>query len=68
LEPCSINANGGTLTGSQMADGNTAEIFDATVKGNQLSWEVSISDLMPLALEFNGIVDGDQVTGSGVAS
>jgi hypothetical protein len=51
-----------------MADGNTAEIFDATVNGNQLSWEVSISDLMPLALEFNGIVDGDQVTGSGVAS
>jgi hypothetical protein len=54
----------GTLTGSQMADGNTAEIFDGTVNGNQLSWKVSISDPMPLTLEFNGTVDGDEATGS----
>ena len=60
----SLKADGGTLTGSQMADGNTAEIFDGTVNGNQLSWKVSISDPMPLTLEFNGTVDGDEVTGS----
>jgi len=39
----SLKADGGTLTGSQMADGSTAEIFDGTVNGNQLS----ISDPMP---------------------
>jgi hypothetical protein len=33
----SLKADGGTLTGSQMADGSTAEIFDGTVNGNQLS-------------------------------
>ena len=60
----SLKADGATLTGSQMADGNTAEIFDGTVNGNQLSWKVSISDPMPLTLEFNGTVDGDEVTGS----
>jgi hypothetical protein len=60
----SLKADGGALTGSQMADGNTAEIFDGTVNGNQLSWKVSISDPMPLTLEFNGTVDGDEVTGS----
>ncbi len=60
----SLKADGGTLTGSQMADGNAAEIFDGTVNGNQLSWKVSISDPMPLTLEFNGTVDGDKVTGS----
>ena len=60
----SLKADGGTLTGSQMADGNTAEIFDGTVNGNQLSWKVSISDPMPLTLQFNGTVDGDEVTGS----
>ena len=54
----------GTLTGSQMADGNTAEIFDGTVNGNQLSWKISISDPMPLTLEFNGTIDGDEVSGS----
>ena len=60
----SLKADGGALTGSQMADGNTAEIFDGIVNGNQLSWKVSISDPMPLTLEFNGTVDGDEVTGS----
>ena len=60
----SLKADGGTLTGSQTADGKTAEIFDGTVDGNQLSWKVSISDPMPMTLEFNGTVDGDKVTGS----
>ena len=60
----SLRADGGTLTGSQMADGNTAETFDGILNGNQLSWKVSISDPMPLTLEFNGTVDGDEVTGS----
>ena len=62
--PFRLKADGGALTGSQMADGSTAEIFDGTVNGNQLSWKVSISDPMPLTLEFNGTVDGDEVTGS----
>ena len=60
----SLKADGGMLTGSQMADGNTAEIFGGILNGNQLSWKVSISDPMPLTLEFNGTVDGDEVTGS----
>ena len=60
----SLKADGGTLTGSQTADGNTTEIFDGTVNGNQLSWKVSITDPMPLTLEFNGGVDGDKVSGS----
>jgi hypothetical protein len=60
----SLKADGGTLTGSQMADGNTAEIFDGNVNGNQLSWKISISDPMPLTLEFNGTLDGDEMTGS----
>lgn len=59
-----LKADGGTLTGSQEADGNMAEIFDGIVNGNQLSWKVSISDPMPLTLEFNGVVDGDELTGS----
>ena len=60
----SLKADGGTLTGSQMADGNTAETFDSTVNGNQLAWKVSISDPMPLTLEFSGTVDGNELTGS----
>ena len=34
----SLKADGGTLTGSQMADGNTAEIFDGTDAALRLWW------------------------------
>ena len=60
----SVKADGGTLTGNQTADDKTAEIFDGSVDGNQLSWKVSITDPMPMTLEFNGTIDGDKVTGS----
>jgi hypothetical protein len=60
----SLKTEGDTLTGTQLANGKTAEIFDGTVNGNQLSWKVSISDPMPLTLQFNGTVDGAELTGS----
>ena len=61
----SVKTEGSTLMGSQMADdGNSAEIFDGTVDGNQVSWKVSIIDPMPMTLEFNGTVDGNKVSGN----
>jgi hypothetical protein len=59
----SLKASGGTLTGTQGADGNTAEIFDGTVNGNDVSWKVSITNPMPLTLEFTGTVSGDSING-----
>ncbi len=56
------NANG-TLTGTQGADGNSAEIFDGTVNGNDVTWKVSIVNPMPLTLEFKGTVAGDSISG-----
>ena len=47
-----------------MADGNSTEIFDGTVNGDEISWKVSITDPMPMTLEFNGTIKGDEVTGS----
>ena len=40
------------------------KIFAGTVNGDQLSWKVSITDPMPMTLEFNGTVDGDGLSGS----
>jgi len=60
----SVKADGGTLKGSQMADGNSAEIFDGTVSGNAVSWKVSITDPMPMTLEFSGTVAGDELNGT----
>jgi hypothetical protein len=59
----SLNSTGGTLTGTQGAEGNTAEIFDGTVNGDDVSWKVSITNPMPLTLEFTGKVAGDDISG-----
>ncbi|SFI17954.1 hypothetical protein [Bradyrhizobium sp. Gha] len=59
----SLKTAGGTLTGTQGADGNTTEIFDGTVSGDNVSWKVSITNPMPLTLEFTGTVAGDSING-----
>ena len=56
-------SSGGTLTGVQGAEGNTAEIFDGTVNGDNVSWKVSITNPMPLTLDFTGKVSGDSIAG-----
>lgn len=60
----SVKTDGGVLKGSQGADGNSTDIFDGTVNGNDLSWKLSITDPMPMTLEFTGAVNGDEVSGS----
>ena len=60
----SVKTEGTTLKGTQMADGNSTEIFDGTVNGDAMSWKVSITDPMPMTLEFNGTINGDEVSGS----
>jgi hypothetical protein len=60
----SLKTEGSTVKGSQMADGNSTEIFDGTVNGDEISWKVSITDPMPITLEFTGTVDGDEIAGT----
>jgi len=59
----SLKSAGGTLTGSQGADGNSTDIFEGTVKGDDVAWKVSITNPMPLTLEFKGTVAGDAISG-----
>ena len=60
----SLKTEGTTVKGRQMADGNSTEIFDGTVNGIEISWKVSITDPMPMTLEFTGTVDGDEIAGT----
>ena len=60
----SLKTEGTTVKGSQMADGNSTEIFDGTVNGDEISWKVSITDPMPMTLEFTGTVDVDEIAGT----
>lgn len=59
----SLASSGGTLTGTQGAEGNATEIFDGTVNGDSVAWKVSITNPMPLTLEFSGKVAGDGISG-----
>ena len=54
---------GGTLTGTQGADGNSIEIFEGTTSGDDVAWKVSIINPMPLTLAFTGKVSGDSISG-----
>lgn len=58
-----LKSSGGTLTGTQEAEGNTTEIFEGSVNGDDASWKVSITNPMPLTLTFNGSVSGDTISG-----
>jgi len=60
----SIKTAGNTITGTQSADGNSANIFDGAIDGNTVSWKVDITDPMPMTLEFKGTVDGDKLAGN----
>ena len=59
-----LSTAGGTLTGKQEAEGNTTDIADGTVNGNDVSWKVSITNPMPLTLTFSGTVDGNTLNGT----
>jgi hypothetical protein len=59
----SLKNSGGKLTGTQGAEGDSAEIFDGTANGDDLAWKVSITKPMPLTLEFTGKVTGDSIAG-----
>jgi hypothetical protein len=59
----SLKSSGGTLTGTQAADGNSGEIFDGTIDGDDVAWKISITNPMPLTLAFTGKVSGDGISG-----
>ncbi|PZA09243.1 hypothetical protein DNX69_24370 [Rhodopseudomonas palustris] len=58
-----LKADGGTLTGTQSADGDAGEIFDGTVSGDDVAWKLSITNPMPLTLSYTGTVSGDSMSG-----
>ena len=59
----SLKSSGGTLTGTQGAEGNSTEIFDGSVSGDDVAWNISITNPMPLTLNFTGKVSGDSMSG-----
>ena len=59
-----LKADGGALTGTASAQGNTNPIAAGKADGNNISWSNSITTPFPMTLEFSGTVDGDNLTGT----
>ena len=60
----SVKAEGAVLKGSQAAEVNSAEIFDGEVDGDTIVWKVSITNPMPMTLEFSGTVQENNISGT----
>jgi hypothetical protein len=58
-----LKAAGGTLTDTQAADGDSGDIFDGSVEGNDVAWKIEITNPMQLTLAYTGTVDGDSMSG-----
>ena len=58
-----LKSSGGTLTGTQAAEGDSGEIFDGSAQGDDVAWKISITNPMPLTLDFTGKVSGDSMSG-----
>jgi hypothetical protein len=59
-----FTADGGTLNGTQHAQGVSQPVANGKVDGNTVSWSANITSPMPMTLEFTGNVDGDAIKGS----
>lgn len=60
----SLKADGATLTGTQSAQGATADIANGKVDGDTVTWSNSITTPFPMTLEFTGKVEGDTLNGN----
>jgi len=60
----SLKAEGGELTGTQGAQGQSSPIANGKVDGDTVSWANSITQPFPMTLEFTGTVVGDTLNGN----
>ena len=59
-----LKQEGGALTGTQSAQGNTQPIANGKVDGDVVTWSNSITTPFPMTLEFTGTVAGDTLNGN----
>jgi hypothetical protein len=59
-----LRADGPTLTGTSTDGRTTVDIFDGTIDGGRLRFAIRIKQPMPMKLQFDLTVDGDQIAGS----
>ncbi|HKI73417.1 MAG TPA: hypothetical protein VJ998_02175 [Pseudomonadales bacterium] len=59
-----LAADGGSLSGKIVGPQGTQEFTGGTVDGGNVAWKISLTQPMPMDLEFSGAVDGDAISGN----
>lgn len=56
--------NGADLVGEMTGKGGSGPMESGRIKGDTLTWACKIEKPMPMTLKFNGVRQGDEITGS----
>ena len=56
--------DGDTFTGSMAGAMGSMDVKDGKIDGNKLTWKMDMTVPMPMTLDCNATVEGDQLTGS----
>lgn len=56
--------DGKTFTGNIVGGMGNMDIKDGTIDGNKLTWKMDMTTPMPMTLDCDATVDGDQLTGA----
>lgn len=58
-----LRSDGQTLTGTQSSMGESTEIQDGTVNGDEAAWKVDAAKPVAMKVTFAAKVDGDEISG-----
>ena len=56
--------DGNTFTGSMAGGMGSMDVEDGKIDGNKLTWKMNMTVPMPMTLDCEATVDGDQLTGN----
>lgn len=56
--------DGGALTGTMVADGNTIEVQEGKVEDGRAKWNADLTQPMPITLEFDVAEEGGNLDGT----
>ena len=56
--------DGNTFTGSMAGGMGSMDVENGTINGNTLNWKMNMTVPMPMTLDCEATVDGDQLTGN----
>lgn len=59
-----LKQEGDALTGEMTGPAGATPIENGRVEGEKLMWDAKVTSPMPLTLEFEGLTEGDSISGN----